>query len=605
VPTWTPAPAPTDHWRAEYYANDRLEGNPSVVEREDSVARTWGYGGPSGVPSDHFSARWTRRVYFEDGKYDFRLEADDGVRLWVGGMLVIDRWSGGHRVDMVSQKHIPQGEHVVVVEYFELEGYAKIELGWHKVYIPPTPAPEPVITDWRGEYYNNVALEGPPALITNETQIQFEWGEGSPHPAIQRDGFSARFTRRLQFARGDYRLTAVADDGVRVWIDGRVVIDAWQPGIRRAFTHVVTLDGAHDLRVDYFEQGGAAALGLGWELISPPVPTATATVAPPTSTPTQTPVPPTPTPSPTPTQVPANIWIGEYYSNTDLIGTPLVTREEQAVAFEWGEGSPHPSLPNDRFSARFSQRVTLSPGIYRLGLVMDDGARLYVDGQLVIDEWRATVRRHVVADMPLGGEHVIRIEYFENGGAAALYYGLEFLRPTDGTPAPTTPVPTATPTPAAEWMAEYYDNTDLRGEPEFTRREEELSFDWREEEPDRRLGRDEFSARYTRTMEFPRGTYRLHLVVDDGARVYVDGTLVIDQWRSGIRRHVVHDLVLEGTHTIVVEYYENKGGAALFFAWEAVGGAALGEGEASENLLTTLDAARAVRGIRPPNRRNR
>ncbi|NLD74502.1 MAG: hypothetical protein GX649_17515, partial [Chloroflexi bacterium] len=247
VPTWTPAPAPTDHWRAEYYANHQLLGIPAVVARENSVNHTWGYGAPSGVPEDHFSARWTRRIHFEDGQYDFRLEADDGVRLWVGGMLIIDRWSGGHRVDFVSQKHIPAGEHDVVVEYFELEGYAKIDLGWNKIYIPPTPAPEPIITDWRGEYYNNTTLEGPPALITNEVDLQFEWGEGSPHPAIQRDRFSARYARRLHFSRGEYRLTAVVDDGVRVWIDGRLVIDAWQTGIRRAYTHVLTLDGSHDL----------------------------------------------------------------------------------------------------------------------------------------------------------------------------------------------------------------------------------------------------------------------------------------------------------------------------------------------------------------------
>lgn len=130
----------------------------------------------------------------------------------------------------------------------------------------------------------------------------------------------------------------------------------------------------------------------------------------------------------------------------------------------------------------------------------------------------------------------------------------------------------------------------------------DLAFDWREGSPDPRLDADTFSARYTRLVALPKGVYRLHLVVDDGARVYVDGTLVIDEWRSDIRRHVIHDLPLDGQHTFLVEYFENKGDAALFFAWEGLSGTAARQGASSDSLAATLQAARAAESIYMRNR---
>ena len=48
----------------------------------------------SGVPADNFSARWTRRVPFEDGLYRFSARADDGIRVWIDGETLIDQWNG-------------------------------------------------------------------------------------------------------------------------------------------------------------------------------------------------------------------------------------------------------------------------------------------------------------------------------------------------------------------------------------------------------------------------------------------------------------------------------------------------------------------------------
>jgi len=596
TPVYTSPPAPRGYWQAEYFANPDLSGYPAAIVGETSLSHNWGYSAPvAGVPADYFSARYSQIVHFEEGKYSFRLEADDGVRLWVAGNLLIDRWYGGDQVNVVSNQQVWTGDHLVVLEYFELQGYAKIDLGWQRIAPTPVITPEPIITEWRAEYYNNPFLDGKPALVRNETRVAFDWGEGSPDATINKDRFSASFTRRLNFPPGLYRLSLAIDDGARLYVDDHLVIEAWQAAIRRIVTHDTQLNGQHEIRIEYFEEGGSAALFFGADQLSGPSPTPTRASSPsprPSPTPVQT---ATPRPTPTPTQTPADVWTAEYYGNMDLAGTPLVIREESAIAFEWGEGSPHHLLHVDHFSARFTRAFDLTPGYYRISVVADDGVRVYVDGEKVIDAWNSSTRRLASYDMLLSGEHTIRIEYFENGGGAALYFGLEALPLGKTTPTPS-PMPLPSPTPSEMWQAAYYGNPVLEGTPLVTGEEEQITFDWKEGSPHHLLDVDRFSAVFTRTLELPRGTYRLHLVVDDGARIYVDGELVLDEWQVGIRRHTIQDVELGGKHTIRVEYFEEGGGAAIYFAWEALGtGEAGRRGLESDSLSQTLNAARGFR----------
>ena len=75
---------------------------------------------------------------------------------------------------------------------------------------PPTPTATPtltpvVISDWRGEYYNNPHLDGAPILVRNDVSVNFDWGSGSPGPGIPADNFSARWSRSVNFPAGTYR----------------------------------------------------------------------------------------------------------------------------------------------------------------------------------------------------------------------------------------------------------------------------------------------------------------------------------------------------------------------------------------------------------------
>jgi hypothetical protein len=123
-------------------------------------------------------------------------------------------------------------------------------------------------TGWQGEYYNNLWLAGSPALVRTDTNIDFDWGMGSPDPSISADDFSVRWTRTVNLESGDYRFTTETDDGVRLYVDGILIIDEWYDQAPTIHTADLNLSaGDHSLRMEYYENGGGAVARLSWEPI--------------------------------------------------------------------------------------------------------------------------------------------------------------------------------------------------------------------------------------------------------------------------------------------------------------------------------------------------
>jgi hypothetical protein len=114
-------------------------------------------------------------------------------------------------------------------------------------------------------------------------------------------------------------------------------------------------------------------------------------------------------------------WYAEYFPNRDLSGAPAVVRTEASVDFNWGAGSPDPQIPADNFSARWTQTLHLEAGNYEFTVGADDGVRLFVDGVLVINDWRQSAYATRRGSIELGaGTHTLRLEYFEQTGDAAV-----------------------------------------------------------------------------------------------------------------------------------------------------------------------------------------
>ena len=90
-----------------------------------------------------------------------------------------------------------------------------------------------------------------------------------------------------------------------------------------------------------------------------------------------------------PVPTPPATWFGQYYDNMVLQGRPVMLREDPAIDFDWGPGSPTPQLKGDLFSARWTRSLWLGAGTWRFTTRTDDGVRLWVDNILVINQWHA------------------------------------------------------------------------------------------------------------------------------------------------------------------------------------------------------------------------
>ena len=84
--------------------------------------------------------------------------------------------------------------------------------------------------------------------------------------------------------------------------------------------------------------------------------------------------------------------------------------------------------------------------------------------------------------------------------------------------------------------AEYFDNKNLSGSPKFIGTDKEINFDWKDNPP-RGLTGESFSVRWTGKLVSPvTGKFRISATFDDGARVYLNGRLIINNWNNGTRR---------------------------------------------------------------------
>jgi hypothetical protein len=88
-----------------------------------------------------------------------------------------------------------------------------------------------------------------------DADLNFDWGTGSPSAAVQSDNFSAKWDTTRNFSTsGNYVITATADDGIRVWVDGQLMIDQWSDHAATTYTATVYLTaGNHSIHVEYYE----------------------------------------------------------------------------------------------------------------------------------------------------------------------------------------------------------------------------------------------------------------------------------------------------------------------------------------------------------------
>jgi len=112
-------------------------------------------------------------------------------------------------------------------------------------------------------------------------------------------------------------------------------------------------------------------------------------------------------------------WWADYFANPNLEGAPVLSRADGSINFDWGGGSPDPAVPADNFSVRWTRDEWFAGGTFRFTVRSDDGIRLWVNGELLIDEWHDREAAWIVVDhfVPQGTWPVV-VEYYEHGGGA-------------------------------------------------------------------------------------------------------------------------------------------------------------------------------------------
>jgi uncharacterized protein YraI len=129
----------TTIWTGEYFSNANLSGPPVAIIQESGPSHDWGLGSPiGGLPADYFSARWTAFEYL-DGAYEVSLRADDGVRFYVDGNLIVNQWQLSPGNTYTAFFTVSAGQHGLVIEYFEAGGYAYLQYGLRAIISTPVP----------------------------------------------------------------------------------------------------------------------------------------------------------------------------------------------------------------------------------------------------------------------------------------------------------------------------------------------------------------------------------------------------------------------------------------------------------------------------------
>jgi endoglucanase len=116
------------------------------------------------------------------------------------------------------------------------------------------------------EYYDDITFTNLKKIALDAT-VNFDWGRGAPLPGMGADTFSVRWTGQIQPKYGEeYTFKTTSDDGVRLWVDGKLIIDYWKDQPALPHTGKISLEAGkkYDIRLEYYDNAGAASEKLAW-----------------------------------------------------------------------------------------------------------------------------------------------------------------------------------------------------------------------------------------------------------------------------------------------------------------------------------------------------
>jgi hypothetical protein len=194
--------------------------------------------------------------------------------LFVNGVLVINDWTdhaattrNAPAVTLVSGQRYD-----IVLEYYDRTGGAVARLNWQvpgATSFVPLPVTQLFATTQglSARYFGNATLSGTPLLVRSEP-VNFDWSTGAPAASVPANNFSVSWAGRIAaLTDGNYTFQTTSDDGVRLWVDGALVVDDWTvhaPTTKSSPPIALKAGFFYDIRLEYFDAQNGAVAKLGW-----------------------------------------------------------------------------------------------------------------------------------------------------------------------------------------------------------------------------------------------------------------------------------------------------------------------------------------------------
>lgn len=268
-----------------------------------------------------------------------------------------------------------------------------------------------------------------------------------------------------------------------------------------------------------------------------------------------------------------------YYDNADFTGTSL-SRIDTTVDFDWGQSSPAPVIGPDTFSARWTGYVKPpTTGTYTFSANTDDGVRLWVNNQQLINNWvnQSATEKSGAIQLTGGQRYPITMEYYDNSGGASAklswsgpgiakqivpqsvlsFSGLPPKLPSYGT--------------GTGLTGNYFNNSNFSGTP-LIRLDPRVNFDWGTYAPTPGYNADNFTVRWSGFIQAVHSeTYTLYAKSDDGIKVTVNGQTLIDALSAtgSAERSGTIALTADTKYPITIEYVEKTSNALAQLSWSS------------------------------------
>ncbi|MCB9845067.1 MAG: hypothetical protein H6811_03655 [Phycisphaeraceae bacterium] len=550
--------------------------------------------------SDYFALRLLASIDVpESGAWTLSVQSDEAMALWIDGELVIDDSSPHSRRTQRATVTLDAGWHDFEICYLERRYSATLIASWQA----PSASSETVIP---ASAFRRETLEAPDASgglraywqddtshASNLGQVSWSdydsteivdhvsWKIGSG--AMRADGpsdyFAARFVGTIDVPEsGVWTFKAGSDEGAQVFIDGSLVVNDPNPHSFRWSSGQISLgEGEHDIEVRYFERRYSSGLVVTWQGPDDPFEE----------------VIPSNVLTPASVVEPGALAGGlrAYWSDQVQHASTLgqvgwddfdVATVVPEVNWRISSGPMREDGPSDYFALRLLGHIDIpEAGLWQFSLGSDEGARLWIDGQLVVNDGDPHSFRWSSGSIELTpGEHTIEIHYFErrySAGLVATWQGPSdayesvipstALTPIDASDALaagglraywTTGVTHAAQLGHLDRLA--YDHTSIVPDVNWPITSDALDAD---------AGSDYFGLRLAGRIQIDEaGTWRFAVGSDEAARLWIDGEVVVDdsdphsfRWNSG-------DIELtQGWHDFEIHYLERRYSAGLVATW--------------------------------------